>query len=264
MRFLVIGDIVGRPGRRAIRKLLPRLLAETGAEMVIANGENAAGGNGITRAVAMELFGYGIDVLTMGNHVWDQKEALTLLDEEPRILRPANYPAGAPGRGWAVFRSRGGGEVAIINLSGRVFQAHLDCPFRLADRLLEELALRTPVILVDFHAEATSEKQAFAWYLDGRVSAIWGTHTHVQTNDARLLPGGTAYITDLGMTGPRDSVIGVKKEIVIKKFLSQMPVRFEVAGGPVQLDAIVLDVDPETGHAQHIRAIRYFLEDDEG
>jgi metallophosphoesterase (TIGR00282 family) len=231
--------------------------------MVIANGENAAGGNGITKAVAEELFGYGIDVLTMGNHVWDQKEALTLLDEEPRILRPANYPSGAPGRGWGVFLTRHHREVGIINLAGRVFQSDLDCPFRLADQLLHELKAKTKVILVDFHAEATSEKQAFAWYLDGRVSAVWGTHTHVQTNDARVLPGGTAYITDLGMTGPRDSVIGVKREIVIRKFLTQMPVRFEVAGGPVQLDAVEIEVDVDTGLARDIKALRYFLEGEE-
>lgn len=263
MRFLIIGDIVGRPGRRAVRQLLSGLLAETGAEMVIANGENAAGGNGITRAVAAELFGYGIDLLTMGNHVWDQKEAVVFLDEEPRILRPANYPPGAPGQGWCLSRARNGREVAVINLAGRVFQSHLDCPFRTADHLIEKLRARTPVILVDFHAEATSEKQAFAWYVDGRVSAVWGTHTHVQTNDARILPGGTAYITDLGMTGPRDSVIGVKKEIVIRKFLSQMPVRFEVATGTAQLEGVVLEVDEATGRARDIRPLRYFVEKEE-
>ncbi|MGB9887419.1 MAG: TIGR00282 family metallophosphoesterase [Moorellales bacterium] len=264
MRFVVIGDIVGRPGRRALRRLLPGLLAEVGPDLVVANGENAAGGNGITRAVAAELFSAGVNVITTGNHVWDQKEALELLDEEARILRPANYPAGAPGQGWGVFRTRSGQPVGVMNLSGRVFQSDLDCPFRLADALVEQMRERTPVILVDFHAEATSEKQAFAWYLDGRVSAVLGTHTHVQTNDARILPGGTAYITDLGMTGPRDSVLGVKREIVIRKFLSQMPVRFEVASGPVQMDGVVLEVDAETGKAQSIRAIKYFLEADEG
>ena len=260
VRFVVIGDIVGRPGRRALRRLLPGLLHETGAEMVIANGENAAGGNGITRAVAAELFGAGVDVITTGNHVWDQKEALELLDEEARILRPANYPAGTPGQGWQVYRTRSGRAVAIVNLAGRVFQADLDCPFRLAHALVEEIRPRTPIILIDFHAEATSEKQAFAWYMDGRVSAVVGTHTHVQTSDARVLPGGTAYITDLGMTGPRDSVIGVKKELVIRKFLTQMPVRFEVAGGAVQMDGVVIDVDAETGRALDIRAVRCLLE----
>jgi metallophosphoesterase (TIGR00282 family) len=228
--------------------------------MVIANGENAAGGNGITRAVAAELFGAGVDVITTGNHVWDQKEALELLDEEARILRPANYPAGTPGQGWQVYRTRSGRAVAIVNLAGRVFQADLDCPFRLAHALVEEIRPRTPIILIDFHAEATSEKQAFAWYMDGRVSAVVGTHTHVQTSDARVLPGGTAYITDLGMTGPRDSVIGVKKELVIRKFLTQMPVRFEVAGGAVQMDGVVIDVDAETGRALDIRAVRCLLE----
>lgn len=256
----MLGDVVGRPGRQAVRRLLPALRQELEPDLVLANGENAAGGNGITEKVAAELFESGIQLLTMGNHVWDQKEALNLLDREPRIIRPANYPAGAPGQGWRVEMVKGT-PVTVLNLSGRVFLSDLDCPFRLADRLLEELGERARVVLVDFHAEATSEKQAFAWYLDGRVSAVLGTHTHVQTADERILPRGTAYITDVGMTGPWNSVLGVRTEIVIQKFLSQMPVRFEVAGGRSCLEAVLLEVDGETGRATAIQRIRRFWED---
>lgn len=260
MRFLIIGDVVGRPGRRAVAHLMSRIQSEHKPDFVIANGENAAGGNGITRVVADELFGLGVDVLTMGNHVWDQKEAVTFLDEEPRIVRPANYPPGTPGQGVSIYRTKSGEQLAVINLCGRVFQASLDCPFRIGDGLVEQSLRRTPVILVDFHAEATSEKQAFAWFMDGRVSAVWGTHTHVQTSDARILPGGTGFITDVGMTGPRNSILGIKPEIIIRRFLTQMPARFEVAGEPLQLDAAVVDVDPASGKTVNIRAIRYLID----
>nr|WP_152947316.1 TIGR00282 family metallophosphoesterase [Desulfofundulus thermobenzoicus] len=254
----MIGDVVGRPGRRAVKENMPGLIRELAVDFVVANGENAAGGNGITREVARELWASGIDVLTMGNHVWDNKEIYTFIDQERRILRPANYPGGVPGRGMGVYESRNQLKVAVINLSGRVFLSELDCPFRRADELLSELNGITPLILVDFHGEATSEKMAMGWYLDGRVSAVCGTHTHVQTADERILPGGTAYITDVGMTGPRDSVIGVKKEMVLDKFLTHLPRRFEVAPGPYQFNAVLIDVSEETGQAREVRRIQNY------
>ncbi len=258
MRLLFIGDIVGRPGRRALKENLHNLQRELDIDFVVANGENAAGGNGITREVARELLAGGIDVITMGNHVWDHKEIFDLIEQERRILRPANYPPGVPGEGFNVYEAGRKGRVAVLNLAGRVFMPELDCPFRRADQLLAELGGLTRVVLVDFHAEATSEKMAMGWYLAGRVSAVCGTHTHVQTADERILPGGTAYITDVGMTGPRDSVIGVKKELVLSKFLTQLPRRFEVASGPYQFNAVVIDIDDETGEAREIRRIQNF------
>ncbi len=258
MRILMIGDVVGRPGRKAVREVLPVLLQEHRPDLVIANGENAAGGNGITPDTAGELFASGIDVLTMGNHVWDKKEALTLLEEEERIIRPANYPPGTPGRGYNLFEVKEGLKVGVINLSGRVFLPPLECPFRLGRQLAEELRVETRVIIVDFHAEATSEKVALGWHLDGLVSAVVGTHTHIQTADARVLPGGTAYITDIGMTGPRDSVLGVKTEIIVHKFLTQLPARFEIAGGVTQLEGVILDIDPSTGRAAGIQRVQHY------
>ncbi|MEW6726121.1 MAG: TIGR00282 family metallophosphoesterase [Bacillota bacterium] len=255
VRLLFIGDIVGRPGRRAVKEFLPRLVSRLDVEFVIANGENAAGGNGLTGEVAQELFGYGINVLTMGNHVWDKKEILNFIEEEPRIIRPANYPPGTPGVGYGVFNTKRGAKVAVGNLSGRVFMPDLDCPFRKADAILAEMARYTAVAVIDFHAEATSEKCALGWYLDGRASCVVGTHTHVQTADERILPGGTGYITDLGMTGPRDSVIGVKRELVIDRFLTQLPARFEVAGGPVQFNGLVVDIDQSSGKAVNVYRI---------
>ncbi|MCL6639099.1 MAG: TIGR00282 family metallophosphoesterase [Firmicutes bacterium] len=256
MRLLMIGDVVGRPGRRAVKANLPGLAREFDLDLVIANGENAAGGNGITREVAQELFHSGVDVLTMGNHVWSKKDSHEYINKERRIIRPANYPPGAPGVGAGVFETRRKVKVAVINLSGRVFLPALDCPFRKIDEIIPRLKEETPVIVVDFHAEATSEKIAMGWYLAGRVSAVCGTHTHVQTADEQILPGGTAYITDLGMTGPRDSVIGVKKELVISKFISQLPVKFEVAAGLFQFNGVVIDIDGETGEAREIRRIQ--------
>ncbi|MDN5361505.1 MAG: 2,3-cyclic-nucleotide 2-phosphodiesterase [Moorella sp. (in: firmicutes)] len=257
MRILMIGDVVGRPGRKAVREVLPSLLQEHRPDLVIANGENAAGGNGITPDTAGELFASGIDLLTMGNHVWDKREALTLLEQEERIIRPANYPPGTPGRGYTLFPVREDLKVGVINLSGRTFLPPLDCPFRLGQELAAELRRETRVIVVDFHAEATSEKVALGWYLDGQVSAVVGTHTHIQTADARVLPGGTAYITDVGMTGPRDSVLGVKTEIILHRFLTQLPVRFEIADGVVQLEAVLLDIDAATGRAMGIQRVQY-------
>jgi 2',3'-cyclic-nucleotide 2'-phosphodiesterase len=254
MNLLFIGDIVGRPGRRAVAQWVPALRRELEADFVIANGENSAGGFGITPQTFEEITSAGVDVVTGGNHIWHTREAPALLDSEPRILRPANYPAGAPGRGAGVFAARAA-RVGVLNLEGRVFMEPLASPFECAREEAERLRAETPVILVDFHAEATSEKAALAWHLDGRVSAVVGTHTHVQTADERILPGGTAFITDAGMTGPRDSVIGMSREIVLQRFLTLMPVRFEVASGPAQLNAVLIEVDPGSGRALAIRRV---------
>lgn len=256
LRVLFIGDIVGRPGRRAVKELMPFLQEKYRPELIVANGENAAGGNGITEEIAQELYETGIDVLTMGNHVWDRKEVYSFIDNDKRIVRPANYPPGTPGQGYAVVKTKQDIGVGIVNLAGRVFLPPLDCPFRMIDQILDSLKAKTPVVIVDFHAEATSEKMAFGWYLDGRVSAVIGTHTHIQTADERILPKGTGYITDVGMTGPRDSVLGVKVEQVINKFLTQRPTRFEVASGAVELDALFLEIEPKTGMTQAIERIQ--------
>ncbi|MEW6047439.1 MAG: TIGR00282 family metallophosphoesterase [Bacillota bacterium] len=259
MRILLIGDVVGRPGRRALRELLPAVMAESGADFVVANGENAAGGFGVTRKTVQELLDAGVDVVTTGNHVWDRKEILEFIDEVPQLLRPANFPPGTPGTGYVVARSRRSGEsVAVINLMGRTFMGALDCPFRTADRLIEEVAAHARVVLVDFHAEATAEKVAMGWYLNGRVSAVFGTHTHVPTADERLLPAGTAYITDLGMTGPHDSIIGMEREGVLRHMLSALPHRFEVAPGRVRMDMALVEVDARTGRALSIERICRF------
>ncbi|HQD75099.1 MAG TPA: TIGR00282 family metallophosphoesterase [Bacillota bacterium] len=260
MRLLMIGDIVGRPGRRAIKANLSELKREFDLDLIIANGENAAGGNGITKDVAQELFSAGVDVLTMGNHVWNIREAYEYINSEPRIIRPANYPPGTPGIGSSVFETRRKVKVAVINLAGRVFLQSLDCPFRKVDEILPRVKKAAQVVVVDFHAEATSEKIAMGWYLAGRVSAVVGTHTHVQTADERILPGGTAYITDLGMTGPLNSVLGVKKEIVIEKFKTQLPQRFEVASGPYQFNAVIIDIDEYSGEAYAIKRIQNYEE----
>jgi len=250
--------VVGRPGRRAVKANVGGLKREFDLDLVIANGENAAGGNGITREVGQELFNSGVDVITMGNHVWSKKDSYDYINKEVRIVRPANYPPGAPGTGVNNFETRRKVKVAVINLSGRVFLPPLDCPFRKVDEILSRVKEEARTVVVDFHAEATSEKIAMGWYLAGRVSAVFGTHTHVQTADEQILPGGTAYITDLGMTGPRDSVIGVKKDLVIDKFISQLPVRFEVATGLFQFNGAVIDIDEETGEAKNIRRIQNF------
>lgn len=258
MNVLFVGDIVGKPGRQAVQAFLKPIKSEYAIDLTIANAENAAGGNGLTKEVAQELFGLGIEFITMGNHVWDKREMMTYIDEEPRIIRPANYPLGAPGKGVGIIRLKGV-KVGIINLSGRVFMPTLDDPFSLASRLVETFRRDTSNILLDFHAEATSEKIALGWFLDGKVSAVLGTHTHVQTADERLLQQGTAYITDVGMTGPRDSVLGVKKELIINRFLTQLPAKFEVAPGPVQLDAVVIDLDETCGKARSITRIQRFI-----
>lgn len=247
----MIGDIVGKPGRNILKSRLKDLKNEYSVDITIANAENSAGGTGITRSVANELFGIGIDVITMGNHVWDKKDVFDFISKEPRMVRPANYPPDTPGLPFTYINVPHRGKLAILNLSGRIFLSSLDCPFRVAKKCLEEIKQVTPYIFIDFHAEVTSEKQALAWYLDGEVSAVVGTHTHVQTADARILPNGTAYITDVGMTGPRDSILGVKIEPVIQKFLTQLPVRFEVADGPTMINAVFIDLD-EDGKAVNI------------
>lgn len=254
MRVLFIGDIVGKTGRGAVRALLPLIINKYKVDLVIANAENAAGGFGITEKVASELFSYGINVLTSGNHIWDKKESIPYIGKESRIIRPLNYPPGVPGFGsitWVV-RDR---KIGIINLSGRVFMSNIDCPFRVGLSEIERLREETNIIIVDFHAEATSEKIAFGYYVDGRVSAVIGTHTHVQTADERILPKGTAYITDVGMTGPSDSVIGIDKEQIIERFLLQMPKKFETAKGNGIFSAVVVEINDDSGKATAIQRL---------
>jgi metallophosphoesterase (TIGR00282 family) len=250
MRILAIGDIVGKPGRQAIQAFVPDLREEHRLELVIANGENTAGGFGLTAGTAQELLDNGVDVLTSGNHIWAQKEIIPYLDGSMPILRPLNYPAGVPGQGWLLMK-----KVMVVNLIGRTFMNNYDCPFRAMDRLLEELTPKPKIIIVDFHAEATSEKMALGRYLDGRVSAVLGTHTHVGTIDTRILPKGTAYVTDIGMTGPDDSVIGDDTEAVIQRFLTIMPHHLTVGKGRPVLNAVLVDVDEGSGRATGIERI---------
>lgn len=255
VKILFIGDLVGKPGRQALARELHRLVDRHAVDVVVANGENMAGGFGITEETARELFDLGVHVITSGNHIWDKRESYPYLNREERIIRPANYPEGAPARGSIVTLTAGGTRVGLLNLEGRIFMNNLECPFRTADREVARLREQTPVIVVDFHAEATSEKASLGWYLDGRVSAVIGTHTHVQTADERLLPGGTAYITDAGMTGSFDSVIGVRKDEPIQKFLTQLPAKFEVAKKDLRLNGVVVTVDGGTGRALGIERV---------
>ncbi len=256
-RILFIGDIFGQPGRHAVKEKLPELVQEFSPQLILANGENAAAGFGITPPLVEELLDLGIAVLTSGNHIWDKKEIIPYLagHADGRLLRPANFPAPAPGHGLYVGKTPLGVPYAVLNLQGRIFMPSLDCPFRTADALLATLPPEIKIRIVDVHAEATSEKLALGWYLDGRVTAVVGTHTHIPTADERVLPKGSAYITDLGMTGPYDSVIGIEKEPVIKKFLDQMPARFEVARGDVRLSGTLIEADPADGRALSIRRI---------
>ena len=251
MRILMIGDIIGQPGRRTVRSLVSDMRQEHGIDLVIANGENTAGGFGLTVDTAYELLDSGVDILTSGNHIWDQKEMIPHLDEGLPVIRPANYPD-APGRGSLIQDN-----VMVINLQGRVFMPPLECPFRTADRILREAGDSglPPIIIVDFHAEATSEKQAMGWYLDGRVGAVLGTHTHVGTVDTRILPKGTAYVTDVGMTGPVNSVIGSDTSAVLERFLTSLPQRLQVAGGPTVLNSVLVEIDSDTGNAQSIQRL---------
>jgi len=252
---LCIGDVFGEPGRRALAHFLPRLRAEHEVDLVIANVENAAAGFGVTPALARGFLDGAVDVLTSGNHIWDRKEIIEYIVKENLLLRPANYPRGTPGVGSVVVKA-GAHRVGVLNLQGRVFMTPIDCPFATADAELERLRAETPLIVVDMHAEATSEKQAMGWYLDGRVSAVVGSHSHVQTADERLLPGGTAYLTDLGITGPFDSVIGVDKALAIERFLTGMPNRFEPAKGRVRVQGAVIRIDAESGRSVSIERVQ--------
>lgn len=256
-KILFIGDIIGRPGRNAIKELLPKIVAGHSPDVVIANGENVAGGFGITQGIYEELKDLNIDVITTGNHVWDRKEILDFLKPGVAdLIRPANYPSGTPGAGCTVFKAASGTKIGVLNLSGRVFMDALDCPFRVGSNAVKMLRQETNVIIVDMHAETTSEKQAMGWFLDGRVSAVIGTHTHVQTSDERILTNGTAYITDAGMTGPTDSVIGMKKETIIETFITKLPSRFEVATKGVELQGVVVTIDRSDGKATAIERVK--------
>jgi len=252
MRILFIGDIVGAPGRRILKDRLSDIISQEKIDLAIANCENSASGFGITPRLAEELFAAGAEVLTGGNHIWDRKEIFDYFPHEPRLLRPANFPAGAPGSGLYTGTARNGVGFAVLSLQGRTFMAPIDCPFRAAERELERIPAGVKVILVDIHAETTSEKQAMGWFLDGKVTAVIGTHTHVSTADAHVLPGGTAFITDVGMTGPHDSIIGMDKHGIIERFLNGLPARFEVAEGDVQMHTALIDVDESTGRARSI------------
>jgi 2',3'-cyclic-nucleotide 2'-phosphodiesterase len=261
LRCMVIGDIIGRPGRLAVVGALRDLRAELDLDLVIANGENLAAGAGLTPSLSEELLASGVDVITSGNHIWDKREIYDYLDSGRPVLRPLNYPDDAPGRGWLVHTLPDGDRVAVVNVMGRVFMNQLDSPFSAMDSLLDAAADPLPALrIVDFHCEITSEKNAMGWYLDGRVTAVLGTHTHVPTADARLLPKGTAYISDVGMTGPRDSVIGFSLETVLPRFLTHLPTRFAVADGPVSFNAVVVEADLATGRARSITQLQRLIE----
>ncbi|UCF86560.1 MAG: TIGR00282 family metallophosphoesterase [Nitrospiraceae bacterium] len=256
MKVLFIGDIVGESGRKALRRGLSNITERLKIDFVIANVENAAGGFGITKDIGEEILSLGVDVLTSGNHIWDKKEAVSYIAEEQRLLRPANYPEDVPGQGSIIIKTHNGEKIAVLNITGRVFMNQADNPFRVSKREILKLKKHTNIIIVDFHAEATSEKSAFGWFLDGEATAVIGTHTHVQTADETILPKGTAFITDVGMTGPINSVIGIKKEIILRKFLTYMPARFETAKGKSLLSAVVIDIDTKSGNAKNIERLQ--------
>ncbi|WP_212938745.1 TIGR00282 family metallophosphoesterase [Paenibacillus antibioticophila] len=260
MKVLFIGDIVGNTGRKALKATLPHLKSKYNPHIIIANGENAASGRGITAKIAREFFEMGIHGLTMGNHTWDNKEIFDFIDDEPRMVRPANFPEGTPGTGHTIIRA-GGKELALINLMGRTFLPAIDDPFRAADELVAAVSKKHKCILVDFHAEATSEKIAMGWHLDGRASLVVGTHTHVQSNDDTILPQGTAYLTDAGMVGSREGILGMERTAVLRKFTTQLPVRFQVCEGKWQFHGCVVDIDEATGHARRLEKIR-LMEDE--
>ena len=255
MKLLFVGDIFGKPGREIARRAIPVLVAARGIDLVIANVENSAAGFGVTGDIADTILELGVDVMTSGNHVWDKKEVLDYIARQPRLLRPGNFPAGVPGRGSYLARTRTGEPVGVINLMGRVFMTPLDDPFALAVKEIDALRAKTRVIVVDFHAEATSEKVAMGWHLDGRATAVIGTHTHVQTADERILPKGTAYLTDAGMTGPHDSIIGVTIDAALGRFLNAMPAKFEAASGNPRLNAVIITADAATGRATAIERV---------
>ena len=261
MKILFIGDIFGKPGREIAQRAIPALVAQHAIDLVIANVENSAAGFGVTGDIAETILRYGVDVMTSGNHIWDKKEVLEYIPRQPKLLRPANFSAGVPGRGTWIGRTRTGEPVAVINVMGRVFMAPLDDPFAVVLREIQAVRAKARVIIVDFHAEATSEKAAMGWHLDGQVTAIFGTHTHVQTADERLLPKGTAYLTDVGMTGPHDSIIGVAIDAALARFVNGMPAKFEAATGPARLNAIVITADPATGRALAIERLNLSSQD---
>lgn len=256
MKILFIGDVVGRVGRETVAALLPGLKAAHDIQLTIANCENAAGGLGITERKARELFVAGVDILTSGDHIWDRQEALELLESDRRIIRPANYPPGTPGRGCVTVPPRGGAAVTVLNLQGRTFMKPIDCPFRVGERMVEEALETSRVVIVDFHAEATSEKIALTWHLAGKASAVLGTHTHVQTCDERIVKGHTAAITDVGMTGPMDSVIGMRTDVALERFITAQPRRYKIGEGDGILNAVALDIDDSTGAARSIERVR--------
>lgn len=251
---MLVGDVIGRPGRRTFQNYTPKLREEKNIDVVIVNGENSAGGKGFTRKALDELYRAGADIVTSGNHIWDKKDVLSFIDDEPFLIRPANYPEGTPGKGWCSYPFKAK-NIGVMNLSGRAFMPPLDCPFQKVEELLREMKQECDIIFLDFHAETTSEKMAMGFYLDGRVNGVVGTHTHVQTADERLLPKGTAYITDLGMVGPRDSVLGVKTDIILRKFTTAMPVRFDLAEGPCIYCAVIVEIDDATNRTKSIERI---------
>jgi metallophosphoesterase (TIGR00282 family) len=255
MRILFVGDIFGKPGREIARRAIPALIEKESLDFVIANVENSAAGFGVTGDIADTILGYGVDAMTTGNHVWDKKEVLDYIPRQPKLLRPANFPAGTPGRGTYLGQTRTGEPIGVINVMGRIFMNPLEDPFAVAQREIESLRGKTRVIIVDFHAEATSEKVAMGWHLDGKVTGVFGTHTHVQTADDRILPKGTAYLTDAGMTGPHDSIIGVTTELALTRFLTGMPAKFESATGPGRLNGVIVSADQATGRATAIERV---------
>lgn len=261
MRLLFVADVYARAGRRAAAHHLPLLIRQRQVDFCVLNGENAAGGFGITANIAGKFKSYGADVITSGNHVWDRREFYAHLDADPAVLRPLNYPPGAPGRGHGLFTARNGLQIGVVNLQGRTHMPPIDCPFRAADTAVAELKAQTPIVFVDFHAEATAEKVAMGWHLDGRATAVVGSHTHVQTADERILPGGTAYLTDAGMTGPADSVIGTRPQIAVGRFISQLPARFKPAEGRPLLCGALIDFDPDTGRASAIERLQLPLDE---
>lgn len=260
MKVLFLGDVFGKPGREILKKKLPSLVEENNVDFIIANGENAAGGIGITPDICETLLYMGVDIITSGNHIYKKREIYDYIERQPRLLKPANYPPSTPGSGYHIMFDKKNNKIAVINICGRVFIDYFDCPFRTIDKILSNVRKETPVIIVDFHAEVTSEKVAMGWYLDGRVSAVVGTHTHVQTADERILPGGTAYITDVGMVGPRNSVIGVKKENIIKKFLTMMPQKFTVSEDDYLVNGVVININEKNGRAESINRLNIAID----
>jgi 2',3'-cyclic-nucleotide 2'-phosphodiesterase len=260
VKVLFIGDIVGSPGRKIVHDRLADILTQRSIDLCIANGENSASGFGITPRLAEEIFACGVEVITGGNHIWDRKEILDFFPHEPRLIRPANFPNGSPGKGYYVGQAKNGVNYAVVNLQGRTFMTPLEDPFRTAERELAAIPSNVKVIVVDMHAEATSEKQAMGWFLDGKVSAVLGTHTHVATADNHVLPGGTAYITDVGMTGPHDSVIGMEKKPIVQRFLDSLPAKFSVAEGDVQMNTVQIEVEESTGRARAIDRVNFRLD----